>query len=50
MPDIVAAIIAFGVMIFCHELGHFLVAKRVGVTVYAFALPWEATCGWQGKT
>lgn len=38
MPNIVAAIIAFGVMIFCHELGHFLVAKRVGVTVYAFAL------------
>lgn len=38
MPNILAAIIAFGVMIFCHELGHFLVAKRVGVTVHAFAL------------
>ena len=38
MPNIVAAIIAFGVMIFCHELGHFLVAKRVGITVHAFAL------------
>ena len=38
MPNIAAAIIAFGVMIFCHELGHFLVAKRVGVTVHAFAL------------
>lgn len=32
------AIIAFGLMIFFHELGHFLVAKRMGVTVYAFAL------------
>jgi len=32
------AVIAFGVMIFVHELGHFLMAKRVGVTVYAFAL------------
>lgn len=32
------AIIAFGIMIFVHELGHFLMAKRVGVTVYTFAL------------
>jgi len=38
LPNIVLAVIAFGVMIFVHELGHFLVAKRVGVTVYAFAL------------
>ncbi len=38
MPNILLAIIAFGVMIFFHELGHFLVAKRVGITVYAFAL------------
>lgn len=36
--NILAAIIAFGVMIMVHELGHFLVAKRVGVTVHAFAL------------
>ncbi len=35
---LIAAIIAFGVMIFVHELGHFLVAKRAGVTVHAFAL------------
>jgi len=32
------AVLAFGAMIFFHELGHFLVAKRVGVTVHAFAL------------
>lgn len=38
MPNIIAAIIAFSVMIMVHELGHFLVAKRVGVTVYAFAI------------
>ncbi|HEY3247404.1 MAG TPA: M50 family metallopeptidase [bacterium] len=38
MPNLLAAIIAFGVMIFVHELGHFLVAKRAGVTVHAFAL------------
>jgi regulator of sigma E protease len=36
--SVAAAIIAFGVMIFVHELGHFLVAKRVGITVEAFAL------------
>ena len=37
-PYIIAAVIAFGIMIMVHELGHFLVAKRVGITVYAFAL------------
>ncbi|HXF81289.1 MAG TPA: M50 family metallopeptidase [bacterium] len=38
MTNILAAIVAFGVMIMVHELGHFLVAKRVGITVHAFAL------------
>lgn len=38
MTNILAAIIAFGVMIMVHELGHFLVAKRVGITVHAFAI------------
>jgi len=37
-PYIIAAVIAFGIMIMVHELGHFLVAKRVGIMVYAFAL------------
>ncbi|MDR7402765.1 MAG: M50 family metallopeptidase [Armatimonadota bacterium] len=32
------AIVAFGLMIFAHELGHFLIARRTGVTVLAFAL------------
>jgi len=36
--NLTAAIIAFGVMVFVHELGHFLLAKRVGITVHAFAL------------
>ncbi len=35
---LVATIVAFGAMIFFHELGHFLVAKRAGVMVHAFAL------------
>lgn len=38
MSNIIAAIIAFSVMVVVHELGHFLMAKRVGVTVYAFAV------------
>src|SRR2546430_13242239 len=36
--NLIWAIIAFGIMILGHELGHFLVAKRVGITVQAFAL------------
>lgn len=36
--NLIAAIIAFGIMVFGHELGHFLLAKRVGITVQAFAL------------
>ncbi|MDR7480986.1 MAG: M50 family metallopeptidase [Armatimonadota bacterium] len=38
MPNILAAIVAFGAMIFFHELGHFLMAKRAGVRVHAFAI------------
>ncbi|MBI3002675.1 MAG: site-2 protease family protein, partial [candidate division NC10 bacterium] len=35
---IVSAVIALGVLIFIHELGHFLVAKRLGVGVLKFSL------------
>lgn len=38
MTTAVAAIVIFGLLIFIHELGHFLVAKRAGVLVYEFAL------------
>lgn len=36
--NVLLAVVAFGAMIFVHELGHFLMAKRVGVTVHTFAL------------
>lgn len=38
---IVAFILIFGLLIFVHELGHFLVAKRYGIKVeeFAFGLP-----------
>jgi len=38
MSTILWAILAFGLMIMVHELGHFLVAKRAGITVYTFAI------------
>lgn len=52
MPNVLAAIAAFGAMIFFHELGHFLMAKRAGVRVYAFALGFgPQVLGWQrGET
>jgi len=36
--NVLAAIAAFGAMIFVHELGHFLMARRAGVRVHVFAL------------
>ena len=35
---ILVVIFTFGFMIFVHELGHFLMAKRVGIKVHEFAL------------
>jgi regulator of sigma E protease len=37
---IVFGVIGFGIMVFVHELGHFLAAKRVGIHVEAFSLGW----------
>lgn len=38
ITTVVAFIIVLGVLVFVHELGHFFVAKRVGVYVEEFAL------------
>ncbi len=35
---IAAAVVAFGVLVFLHELGHFLVAKKAGVGVLTFSI------------
>ncbi len=35
---LLAAIVVFGLLVFIHELGHFLLAKRVGIRVDEFAL------------
>jgi regulator of sigma E protease len=38
MITVLATIIVMGVLIFVHELGHFLMAKLFGVRVDAFSL------------
>ncbi len=37
---IIVGLISLGIIIFIHELGHFLTAKSFGITVEAFALGW----------
>jgi regulator of sigma E protease len=38
VTGVIYAVVAFGILIFFHELGHFLMAKLVGVRVLTFAL------------
>lgn len=38
METFIASVLVFGILIFFHELGHFVVAKRVGVKVHEFSL------------
>ena len=38
LTSVISTVIVLGVLIFVHELGHFLVAKRTGVTVLRFSL------------
>jgi len=38
MGTFIASVIVFGLLVFFHELGHFLVAKLVGIRVHEFAL------------
>ncbi len=37
---IITGLLGLGILVFVHELGHFLVAKAVGIEVEAFALGW----------
>lgn len=47
---IITAILVLGVLVFVHELGHFLVAKFFGVGVLEFAIGFGPVLGrWQGK-
>jgi regulator of sigma E protease len=49
---IVAAVVALGLLIFAHEMGHFLVAKLSGVSVLKFSLGFgKKIVGWKkGET
>ena len=38
MTTLIAFIVVLGILVFIHELGHFLVAKKVGVAVEKFSL------------
>ncbi len=40
ITTIFIGLIGLGIIIFIHELGHFLVAKYFGITVEAFAIGW----------
>ncbi len=47
----VIGLIGLGLMVFIHELGHFLAARAVGIDVEAFAIGWGPTLFHkQGKT
>ena len=36
--SIVLAVLVFGLIVIIHEFGHFIVAKRAGVTIYEFSV------------
>ncbi len=38
MTNILAFVFVLGVLIFVHELGHFIMARRIGVRVLTFSL------------
>ena len=35
---IIAAILLFGIIVFVHELGHFLLAKKAGIRIHECAV------------
>ncbi|MDD4052715.1 MAG: site-2 protease family protein, partial [candidate division Zixibacteria bacterium] len=43
MITALAAIFVLGILVFFHELGHFLVAKKVGIRVDKFSLGFPPT-------
>lgn len=48
--DLIRFIIILGILIFIHELGHFLVAKKVGIYVFRFSIGFgKRLFGWKHK-
>lgn len=53
MPPVIKVIFGFGLVIFLHELGHFLMARKNGVHVEKFAIGFDwpfPLLKWTGKT
>jgi len=48
MNSLVSFIILIGVLIFVHELGHFLTGKLLGVKVLTFSLGFPPRQSWTG--
>jgi regulator of sigma E protease len=40
VPKIALGLVGLGVVVFVHELGHFLAARLVGIDVEAFSIGW----------
>lgn len=48
--NVLLSILGIGFLIFVHELGHFLAAKKVGIRVETFALGFQPTIfGWKAR-
>jgi len=48
--NVLLALLGISFLIFVHELGHFLVAKRVGIRVETFAIGFQPTIfGWKAR-
>ena len=48
--NVFLSILGIGFLIFAHELGHFLAAKKVGIRVDTFALGFQPTIfGWRAR-
>ena len=43
LPTLITFLIVLGILIFIHELGHFLAARQVGVRVEAFSVGFPPT-------
>ncbi len=53
MPPVIKVVLGFGLVIFLHELGHFLMARWNGVRVEKFAIGFDwpfPLVSWRGKT
>jgi regulator of sigma E protease len=53
VPPVIKVIFGFGLVIFLHELGHYLAARKNGVHVEKFAIGFDwpfALAKWRGKT